>query len=429
MDRRQFLRAGALAGAACLIDFQEAFARGAKDPLAGRPWPGWRKGQFQVHFIYTGVAESMFMIFPDATTMLLDCGDHNAVGRGKLAVPVLPSPDRHAGEWIARYVLRVNPRGSDVDYMMLSHYHSDHGGHEGFYASREVRDGREYALSGFSQAAEWLTFRKAFDRCWPSYDDPIPLLDHRAADCVEQMRRFYIYMARHRGLQVEKFRLGETNQVAMLHRPGAYPQFSVFNLCANGRIASPDGQVTDLYRQLKEKENPWRLNENGMSLGMIISYGPFRFFTAGDFSDRFRQPDGTTMDIEEQLARVCPPVSVAKLNHHGHYSMPAQLVSALRARVYVSCVWDQLHNVDPVMARLSDRSLYPGERLLCPGIMPAERRAEDAGQPWLQDVAPASFDGGHVVLNVEKGGRDYSISYLTAADESMTVKSVMHFKT
>lgn len=429
MDRRQFLRAGALAGAACLIDFQEAFARGAKDPLAGRPWPGWRKGQFQVHFIYTGVAESMFMIFPDATTMLLDCGDHNAVGRGKLAVPVLPSPERHAGEWIARYVQRVNPGGSDVDYMMLSHYHSDHGGHEGFYASREVRDGREYALSGFSQAAEWLTFRKAFDRCWPGYDDPIPLLDHRAADCVEQMRRFYIYMARHRGLQVEKFRLGETNQVAMLHRPRAYPQFSVFNLCANGRIASPDGQVTDLYRQLKEKENPWRLNENGMSLGMIISYGPFRFFTAGDFSDRFRQPDGTTMDIEEQLARVCPPVSVAKLNHHGHYSMPAQLVSALRARVYVSCVWDQLHNVAPVMARLSDRTLYPGERLLCPGIMPAERRAEDAGQPWLQDVAPASFDGGHVVLNVEKGGRDYSISYLTAADESMTVKSVMHFKT
>lgn len=429
MDRRQFLRAGALAGAACLIDFQEAFARGAKDPLAGRPWPGWRKGQFQVHFIYTGVAESMFMIFPDATTMLLDCGDHNAVGRGKLAVPVLPSPERHAGEWIARYVLRVNPGGSDVDYMMLSHYHSDHGGHEGFYASREVRDGREYALSGFSQAAEWLTFRKAFDRCWPSYDDPIPLLDHRSADCVEQMRRFYIYMARHRGLQVEKFRLGETNQVAMLHRPGAYPQFSVFNLCANGRIASPDGQVTDLYRQLKEKENPWRLNENGMSLGMIISYGPFRFFTAGDFSDRFRQPDGTTMDIEEQLARVCPPVAVAKLNHHGHYSMPAQLVSALRARVYVSCVWDQLHNVDPVMARLSDRTLYPGERLLCPGVMPAERRAEDAGKAWLGDVAPASFDGGHVVLNVEKGGRDYSISYLTAADESMTVKSVMHFKT
>ena len=108
--------------------------------------------------------------------------------------------------------------------------------------------------------------------------------------------------------------------------------------------------------------------------------------------------------------------------------MPAKLVSALRAQVYVSCVWDQLHNVDPVMARLSDRSLYPGERILCPGVMPAERRAEDAGKAWLNDVVPASFEGGHVVLNVEKGGRDYSITYLTAADESMTIRSVMHFK-
>jgi hypothetical protein len=315
---------------------------------------------------------------------------------------------------------------------MLSHYHSDHGGHQDFYASKEVRDGEDYSLSGFSQAAEWLTFHKAFDRCWPSYDDPIPLLDHRSADCVEQMRRFYIYMARHRGLKIEKFRVGETNQVAMLRKPKAYPQFSVFNICGNGRIASPaqpggEPRIIDLYREYKEKNNPWRLNENGMSLGMIISYGPFRFYTAGDFSDRFTLPDGSTMDIEEHIADVCGTVNVAKLNHHGHYSMPAKLVSALRAQVYVSCVWDQLHNVDPVMARLSDRSLYPGERILCPGIMPAERRAEDAGKAWLGDVAPASFEGGHVVLNVEKGGLDYSITYLTAADESMTVRSVMKF--
>ena len=433
MNRRNFLRTAALGGAAVLFDFETAFARGTKDPLVGQAWQGWHRGQFQVHFIYTGVAESMFLIFPDGTSMLLDCGDHNAIGRGKLAVPVLPSPDRHSGEWIARYVQRVNPRGCDVDYLMLSHYHSDHGGHQNFYASKEVRDGEDYALSGFSQAAEWLRFHKAFDRCWPSYDDPIPLLDHRSADCVEQMRRFYIYMARHRGLKIEKFRVGETNQVALLHKPKAYPQFSVFNICANGRIASPpqDGgepRIIDLYKEYKEQNNPWRLNENGMSLGMIISYGPFRFYTAGDFSDRFKQPDGSTMDIEEHMADVCGAVNVAKLNHHGHYSMPAKLVSALRAQVYVSCVWDQLHNVDPVMARLSDRSLYPGERILCPGVMPAERRAEDAGKAWLNDVVPASFEGGHVVLNVEKGGRDYSITYLTAADESMTIRSVMHFK-
>ena len=200
MNRRDFLRTSALAGAACMIDWQTAFAKGTKDKLVGRPWPGWKPGQLQVHFIYTGVAESAFYIMPDGTTMLLDCGDHNAIGRGKLAVPVLPSAERHAGEWIARYVERVNPNGTDVDYMMLSHYHSDHGGCERFHAGTVERDGQTYALSGFSQAAETLTFHKAFDRCWPDYDDPIPLIDRKSADNVEHMKQFYRYMKEHRGM-------------------------------------------------------------------------------------------------------------------------------------------------------------------------------------------------------------------------------------
>lgn len=430
MDRRGFLKTAAAAGmAAWIAPFAGAYAAGMKAPAVGKPWKGWKKGEFQVHFIYTGVGEQMFMIFPDATTMLLDCGDHNAIGRGKLAVPVKPSPSRHAGEWVARYVERVNPQGKDVDYMMLSHYHSDHGGCEDFYAASVERGGlADYRLSGFSQAAETLRFGKAFDRCWPDYADPIPLLDD-SNKMRTHMSRFYDYMTRERGLKVEKFRVGETNQVRMLRGGAAkYPGFSIFNLCANGRIASPDGKVTDLYAERIKATSPKRLNENGMSLGMIISYGPFRFYTAGDFSDSWKLADGSKFEVEDAIADVCGKVNVAKINHHGHYSMPAKLVSALQARVYVSCVWDQLHNVAPVMERLTDRSLYPGERIVCPGVFPKERREEDAGRPFLADIAPASFDCGHIVLNVEKGGKDYSITYLTADDESMTVKSVMKFK-
>ena len=68
-----------------------------------------------------------------------------------------------------------------------------------------------------------------------------------------------------------------------------------------------------------------------MSLGMIISYGPFRFYTAGDFSDSWKLSDGTTFEIEDAMAGVCGKVNVAKINHHGHYSMPAKLLSALQA--------------------------------------------------------------------------------------------------
>ena len=155
MDRRDFIKRSALATAALMLDWEKAFAAGANAPEAGKAWKGWKKGHFQVHFIYTGVAESMFMIFPDGTSMLLDCGHHNAIGRGKLAVPVLPSPDRHSGEWIARYVLRVNPKGKDVDYMMLSHYHQDHGGDKNFNASILERDGKPLSPSSRNPPTVW----------------------------------------------------------------------------------------------------------------------------------------------------------------------------------------------------------------------------------------------------------------------------------
>ena len=284
MDRRDFIQTAALAGAGLFMDWEKAFALGTSDKEAGKKWKGWKKGHFQVHFIYTGVAESMFMIFPDGTTMLLDCGDHNAIGRGEKAVPVLPDASRHAGEWIARYIQRVNPNGDDVDYMMLSHYHNDHGGDERFYSKKVVRGGEDYFLSGFSEAAEYLSFRKAIDRCYPAYDDPIPLIDDSASQKTH-MKKFYDYMHAERGLEIEKFSLGAIDQIKLLRRRDRYPDFSVRNITANGRIVDKEGRIIDLYEDRK-KLNPKKLNENGMSLGMIFRYGDFSFYTAGDFSDK-----------------------------------------------------------------------------------------------------------------------------------------------
>ena len=81
MNRRHFLRTTALAGAACLIDFETAFARGMKDPLVGQAWHGWRNGQFQIHFIYTDVAESMFMFFMFNTITYLTASDESMIVR------------------------------------------------------------------------------------------------------------------------------------------------------------------------------------------------------------------------------------------------------------------------------------------------------------------------------------------------------------
>lgn len=136
----------------------------------------------------------------------------------------------------------------------------------------------------------------------------------------------------------------------------------------------------------------------------------------------------TTFDVETELAKALSPVDVAKTNHHGHHSMATPFVAALRPRVWFSCVWDQHHDTADSLERIADRTAYPGERLIAPGIFPAERRFEDVGKPFMSDIAPESFAGGHVVFDVPPGGKDYTLSYLRADDESMTVTGVYHFE-
>ena len=222
---------------------------------------------------------------------------------------------------------------------------------------------------------------------------------------------------------MEKFEVGAVNQV-VLRNSAAFPEFKITNIAGNGKIRRRDGSVRDLYAELHGAK---RLNENGMSLGLMTQYGPFRFYTAGDFFDVFRLPDGTKRDIEEELAKEVDPVDVAKIDHHGHHSMHLPLVTALRARVWTACMWDRLHVTADTLERLSSREAYPGPRLIAPDVFPPERRFEDAGRPFLSDIAPESFNAGHVVLTVAPGGATYRIAYVTADDESMTVTGAYDF--
>ena len=83
MNRREFLAAGAAVAAAGPIGC-------VSNSCVGRPLPPRRDGELDIHFIHTGVGEQTFFVFPDGTTMLLDCGDtHHA----KYMKDVPPRPD------------------------------------------------------------------------------------------------------------------------------------------------------------------------------------------------------------------------------------------------------------------------------------------------------------------------------------------------
>ena len=410
-------------------------------PPFGACWRNdWQPGHFQIHMIYTGIAESLFLVFPDATSMLLDCGDTNphtfmAKRFGPKELPILPSEARRSGEWIARYVERVNPHGRTVDYMMLSHFHGDHSGSlmpEAERRSGIIPDGEPYCLSGFALAADTLHFSHAIDRGWPDYNDPLPYPPRRdwMGGSLTVMRQVYRRLAARDGLSVEKFRVGETDQIRMLHDAAAHPGFSVFNLCGCGKVAMKDGTVFDVYAEEHAKHTECVYDENAMSLGNVFTYGRFRFYTAGDFTASDRRKgmwQGRPMNIERILAMACGPVSVAKANHHAGWSSPDELVAALRPRVWLAPVWWRLHADKDTMNRLASRATYAGKRLLLPGVMDAERRKTDAKEPYLTDVPEAVFTPSHVVVDVPPGGETFSVTCLDASDEDWRVKAHWRF--
>ena len=155
------------------------------------------------------------------------------------------------------------------------------------------------------------------------------------------------------------------------------------------------------------------------SLGMVFSYGAFRFGAFGDFSDRFTGPDGRETSIEDELAAAIGRVSVAKLNHHGHHTTSRALAAALRPRVWVAPVWDQLHCTDDSMELLPEPGA-PDDRqpVLVPTFLPNHPAPAPA---WHRLVPAPCRDGCHAVVTVPPGGEPFSLELLDARDEAMRV--------
>jgi len=418
ISRRAFLKGGIAAVGAGAANFG-VWAEMAKHPLAGTVLPKWEKGHFRISMLYTGRSEASFLIFPDGTSLLIDCGAFKYKGNGNANIPFLPTGKRRAGEQTARYILRENPNGKKVDYFLLTHYHSDHSGNARYSAGRSANG--KYSLAGIGQAMDYLDFGKMIDRSWPDMDDPAPRPGSFDEGTVGFLKEVY-REAERRGIKVEKFRLEKgSDQIRMLH--GGGQGFSFTPLCSNGLILRRDGTVRDTGTAAAPRS---KYGENALSIGFILSLGDFRYFTAGDFQGKVTLADGSQTEIESLLAEECPQVDVAKLNHHGHHSMPKPLVDAMKARIALLGVWHDQH-----LTRDTARRLAQGGApcLFAPGLFPASRRKVDAAEAWMKDVAPESFVGAHAVVDVAPDGKTYRLMMVTAADESFQILGAYDFET
>ncbi|MDO4585282.1 MAG: MBL fold metallo-hydrolase [Planctomycetia bacterium] len=414
MKRRDFCK---ILAAASAFPFQESWVMAQNAPEVGTVYPGWREGEMDIHFIFTGIGENCFLIFPDGTSMMMDAGDMPSS-----PVPRLPDTSRRAGEWIARYVERVNPAGKHVDYMMLSHYHSDHAGRFMPDAKMTTGRGEDYCLSGLAQVGEFLHFDTGFDRCWPHYESPIPAWPSESPT-FENFSKFVQWKQKNDGLKMEELQVGKLDQIRLRKNPEKYPNFHTRTICRNGTCWTGKGEEAIHFLEETPGRKGKSVPENSLSIASVFSYGPFRFYTGGDVSDGLYDEEGNRFAYEGMVGKVAGPVDVCKANHHAYKdAMKEEFVREIQARVYVICVWDIHHIQDNTMTNMASRTLYPGDRVICPTLIPDGRKELYQGKSWWENV---EICGGHVVVKVLNGGTDYKVYYLTANDESMTIKAVL----
>ncbi len=416
-SRRTFVKELAATGIAGAFGIS-----GRAEAGVGDTYPGWNPGDLDLHFIYTGCGENMFYRLPDGTSILNDTGDFYRP-KDLEHVPLLPSSERLGGEWVSRYIQRVYPE-KVIDYLMFSHWHRDHVGHASFdkkdtpdeaYRFKTFADG--VRGNGFMCVAQDFGFKRHLDHQYPSRGM------YRTHDTSLALFSSWVDGQRKRGLICEPFKVGALNQIALQRDPGKYAGFSIRNICANGRLWDGKDGEHDYAAEYAARTGIKRISQNALSLGFVMQYGKFRFWSGGDTQDipKSKGKNESGFAYEGLVGQRVGQVTLCKMNHHGHFNaMCEEFVRAVRAQTYVSCVWclRQLHG--PTFARLSAPEFNPGcEPLIIPTIMPQCRVDSFKGRDFMKNIPTRGPV--HVVVKVLPGGLDYRVYLLDAHDESMRI--------
>ena len=390
----------------------------------GKRYVGWREGEFDMHFISAGASESVFLVCPDGTTILIDAGDRNPetfkAETGMTAYPTVPDDSRRPGEWIARYIERVRPGVKTIDYLVATHYHPDHVGDQTLDVPTKGLAIGDYKLTGIPEVGEFYRFGTAFDRDYPRY----AFQREARTNIRDNLRKYLEYAAARQGLRREEFRPGALDQLRLLNAPEEY-DFHVRNVCSAGRVWRGVGEEIDDYYELYPKTLELNNRENTPSIGLLFRYGAFRFFTGGDVMGKIYVDDEKRFEYESVVGPAVGPVDVCKANHHAYRNaMVPEFEKAVQARVYAICVWNDAHLSDNAAAAMADYSGSDDPRfpLLCPTRLSPAKLEATASRPWRRKTIDV---GGHVVVKAFDGGARYKVYYLEDQDESMTVKTAL----
>ncbi|MEI6286780.1 MAG: MBL fold metallo-hydrolase [Bacillota bacterium] len=387
----------------------------------------WQLGLLDIHFIQTGRGVSAFYIFPDGTTLLVDAGDMSDT-QTRVSTPRtsrrVPDFSRTAPGWIVEYIRRFGPHGmaTKLDYALITHWHDDHFGE--IDAQSKLSKTGAYRMSGIMEVGDAIQIDCLIDR---GFAFPIlgqedgTMLDaawqrdyvQRTNDdgglvaTINEYLKFVNYHKRHSGMRHELFTVGSCEQLVLKYAACDYPRFRIRNLCGGGRVWTGEAQDNIVVVT--------RRDENNLSAAFKLNYDAFKFFTGGDISGMDKSTTQSDMDsMEAHVAPLIGAVDVATLNHHGSRdSCNPYYVRTLRPRVWIGQSWSSDQPGEDAFRRLISSKLYPNARDLYATDM------LDSLKLVIGDVLDESYRSlhGHIVVRVQAGGQNYSVSVLDMYDE------------
>lgn len=407
MNRRQFSAACFALGGTAFLE-QSLLGQDLSRELRTEPGPmlpPWSPGELDIHHIDTGRGNATFLVLPDATTLLIDCGAIN--DSLSVSAPCRPDNSRLPGEWVARYIRRHAPAGhrERIDYLLVTHIHPDHVG--------DIPPGGVVPLSGclptgVSHVDKLLPIHTVIDRGFPNYGLWAPVQAPFAANYLA-----WLDERRRNGRAVESARVGATDQITLSEKY-RFADFSVRMISANGKVWT--GSESDSRACFPEPKaipaEDWP-PENCYSISIQLKYGSFSYYSGGDLNCDTHDGRLPWLDVESAVAKAVGRTEVAVANHHAYFdSCGPFFAKSLDAQAWIIPAWHLTHPGQAQIERLLDA--WPGERIrdvYATEMLPANSLLNDR---WAAQLRSRQ---GHVVVRVARGGASWRIFVLDSLQE------------
>jgi Metallo-beta-lactamase superfamily len=401
---------------------RRTFGRGllamAVAPSVDVAFAPWSPGVLDIHHIDSGRGNATFILAPDGTTILIDCGASN--DGLEVSAPARPNSSRRPGEWVAAYARRhARAAGRNaLDYLIVTHIHPDHIGDVGPPATGAMQG--TYQLTGVSDVDRLMPAEVVLDRGYPDYGPLPPLAAPFTSNYLAWLNE-----RQRTGRAIERLDVGSDSQIE-LRCAARHADFAVRALAGNGRIWNGTGTDShSLFPDICGLAAADRPIENMLSLAVRLSYGRFSYFTGGDLTCDTRDGRFPWMDVETPVARAAGRVEVAVANHHGYFdACGPDFVRLLDAQAYVIPAWHVSHPGQAQVQRLLGG--WPGvarHDVFATEMLPGNRQLNERFAGQLRSTQ------GHVVIRVAPGGDSYSIYVLDSSREvgAVTLKCGPYF--